>query len=79
MTVEEFKRLKSDVEESRRKLDRLSGAAEESEKTLKNEFGHSSIEEAEKSITKENKELSKMQDELEELKQKFKEKWENKL
>jgi predicted transcriptional regulator len=66
ITVERFQKLKRQEEESRREADRAQGALENLLKRLKEEFGCSGEEEAQRLLRRLSKESEKLEASLEE-------------
>lgn len=65
ISVEEYRELKDRVEGLQRKADKAAGVASELRRRLKDEFGFSTLEEAEEALTKMEKELAKKEEALE--------------
>lgn len=74
ITLDEYKLLKTRVEECERKASRAEGAYEEAMKQLKS-FGYDSIEDAQLGLNEMKKKLAEAEERYEKELKAFKEKW----
>ena len=79
ITIEEFNRLKSQVEKLQRKADKAEGALEQTMALLNTEFNCDSIEEAQEKAEEYSKEADKLKAKFEESHEAFNDKWEDVL
>ncbi len=75
MDLDEYRQLKEEIEQLRRRADRAAGAKENILTQLHKEFNCNSVEQAEEMLVKEQRELEKKEKKLEKMMQEYREKW----
>lgn len=75
----QFEELKENVEELKSEKERLKGGMEELMKRLKDEFGFSTIQEAEKALSKLDLDIEKQEKKFQKDLDNFEEEWEEEL
>ena len=76
--VREYLKLKKDVEDAQQRVSKAEGSLESEMRSLKNKFGCSTLEEAEKMLKSEKKNKSELLESLEEEVEGYQEKWKGK-
>lgn len=79
MDLKEFQKRRAEVEQARRKADRLAGALDQFTERLNTEFGCSSVEKAEELLEEMEKEAEQQAKALNKEWGKWEEKWKGKL
>lgn len=79
MDLQEFQKRRAEVEQARRKADRLAGALDQFTERLNTEFGCSSVEKAEELLEEMEKEVEQQSKSLNRDWGKWEEKWGEKL